>query len=55
MEKKMIDDNTILEDITPKINYFGWLKKDLEEIQTLIEDINLEEDDWPYAWGFKVC
>jgi hypothetical protein len=26
-----------------------------KEIQILIKDINLEEDDWPYAWGFKVC
>ena len=36
----MIDDNTILEDLTPKSNRVGWLVKDLSEIKTLIEDIN---------------
>ena len=33
----MIDDNTILEDLTPKSNRVGWLVKDLSEIKTLIE------------------
>ena len=36
----MIDDNIILEDLSPKPNRVGWLVKDLSEIKTLIEDIN---------------
>ena len=40
-KENRIDDNTILKDITPKTNRFGWLIEDLVEIQTIIKDIGI--------------